>query len=182
MDNPNEKYYQALLEHRKISRRGLFRSLLKGSLQAQQQSEQAVLKRAVARPPQAVAEPLFLAKCTSCGDCVSACPYGLLSIQEGKASLSIDFCSCDMCQKCTQACTTGALSENIPNHTTLFPQISHLCLKQRQMACDLCLNACPQQALSFDLSTRKISVNQHCNGCGECKTQCPSGYVELVLR
>lgn len=181
-DQQDERYYQALLEHRQLSRRALFRSLLKGGQKAYQQSEQQAVQRPVARPPQAVAEPLFMHLCNRCGECVAACPYGLLRIGEHKVSLNIDFSGCDMCGKCTDVCQTGALSATQPKDTALRPQISHLCLKQRNQYCHQCESHCAEQALSFNSTLNKLEVDpKRCNGCGECQVQCPYGYVELVL-
>mgnify|MGYP000141377297 CR=1 FL=1 len=46
-------------------------------------------------------------KCTGCGACVSACPYGCITLVEGKAT--IDEGCCQLCGVCISACTEGAL-------------------------------------------------------------------------
>ncbi|RLG48404.1 MAG: electron transfer flavoprotein subunit alpha [Thermoproteota archaeon] len=46
-------------------------------------------------------------KCTGCGACVSACPYGCITLVEGKAT--IDESCCQLCGVCISACTEGAL-------------------------------------------------------------------------
>jgi len=46
-------------------------------------------------------------KCTGCGACVSACPYGCITLVEGKAT--IDESCCQLCRVCISACTEGAL-------------------------------------------------------------------------
>ncbi|MFC0229193.1 4Fe-4S dicluster domain-containing protein [Serratia aquatilis] len=138
---------------------------------------------AMARPPQALPEMLFTALCDGCGHCVNECPYGLLSLDQGKALLSIDFTACDVCCKCTTACQTGALREGMPCDTLLRPQISHSCLG-RQESCQMCVINCPQQALEFQLSEGGIRQLQRddtrCNGCGLCKLSCFHGHIVLV--
>ncbi|WP_024911905.1 ferredoxin-type protein NapF [Chania multitudinisentens] len=137
----------------------------------------------VARPPQALPDPLFSALCNGCGACVSRCPYGLLSITQDKAALSIDFTECDICLKCTTACQTGALRDQMPCDTLLRPQISLSCLG-RQDSCRMCMINCPQQALVFSVSVeggRQLQCdNELCNGCGLCKLSCFHGHILLA--
>ncbi|SMB80218.1 ferredoxin-type protein NapF [Pasteurella testudinis DSM 23072] len=178
----NERYYHAFMQHNHISRRGLLRGVFNAGQKAQQQIETEIYQRQAPRPPQAVAEPLFLKHCNGCGDCVSACPYGLISIQAQKAVLEIDFCSCDLCGKCTDACQTGALTPQVRADSELRPHFGHLCLRQKGRSCSLCETGCPVNAITFDSSHRKMQVDpQRCNGCGECKIRCPSHYIELKL-
>ncbi|MEG9533343.1 ferredoxin-type protein NapF [Mannheimia indoligenes] len=178
----DERYYAAYLEYNRISRRGLFRALIGGGQKAQAESAAELLKRAVARPPFAVAEPLFLKSCNGCGDCVSACPYGLILLKEGKASLEIDFSACDLCGKCAEVCSTGALALNVPPDTGLRPNVDLSCVRQYHQSCLFCETACKTSALSFNSTTRKMQLdNEKCNGCGECKTACPHNYINLAL-
>ncbi|WP_431222954.1 ferredoxin-type protein NapF [Serratia sp. L9] len=138
---------------------------------------------AVARPPQALPEALFSALCDGCGNCVGSCPYGLLSLEQGKAALSIDFTECDSCLKCTAACQTGALRDRMPCDTLLRPQISPSCLG-RQNSCRMCTINCPQQALAFHLTdsgVRQLHCDDElCNGCGLCKLSCFHGHIALL--
>lgn len=178
----DERYYTAYLEHNSISRRGLFRALLGGSKKAQEESSRELLKRATARPPFAVAEPLFFKQCTGCSDCISACPYALILLKEGKASIEIDFSACDLCGKCAEICTTGALSLTVPADTGLRPNIDYSCVRQHAQSCLFCETACKMTALSFNPTSRKMQLdNQKCNGCGECKTVCPQNYISLSV-
>lgn len=178
----DERYYAAYLEHNRISRRGLFRSLLGGSKKAQVESAAELLKRAAARPPFAVAEPLFLKQCNGCGDCVSACSYGLILLKEGKASIEIDFSACDLCGKCAEVCSTGALALTAPPDTGLRPSIDFSCVRQHNQSCLFCETACKTTALSFNPNSRKMQIDsEKCNGCGECKTACPQNYISLSL-
>lgn len=182
MSDKNERYYQAYLQHNHISRRGLLRGIFNAGQKAQQQIQQEVYQRACARPPQAVAEPHFLQRCTGCGDCVRACPYGLISLQEGKAQLSIEYCGCDLCGKCTDSCQTGALAREVRSDTELRPHFHRLCAQQQGKRCDFCRQACSTQAIAFDSTTRQMTLNsEHCNGCGECKIACPTHHIELKL-
>ena len=65
------------------------------------------------RPPGAVEEELFLERCTRCGDCIPACPYG--SIKKNPANgfpiLFANESPCFLCDDvpCVAACETEAL-------------------------------------------------------------------------
>lgn len=79
----DERYYQAYLSHHVISRRHLFRGILGGTEKHFEQES----KRLATRPPFAAPEHLFVSVCNGCGDCVAACPNGVLQIVEGKEQL-----------------------------------------------------------------------------------------------
>ena len=46
-------------------------------------------------------------KCVGCGKCVSACPFGALSLSNRKAVASA---ACTLCGSCVSVCPMGALS------------------------------------------------------------------------
>lgn len=47
------------------------------------------------------------AKCVGCGSCEGACPFGAISVKEGKAV--IDAAQCRLCGSCVQACPVNAI-------------------------------------------------------------------------
>ncbi len=165
----DERYYQAYLSHQQISRRGLFRGVL-GGTQKTLATEQ---KRTATRPPFACPEHLFTAVCNGCGECISACPNGLISLQGGLATLEIDYLACDFCGLCAKACPKDVLNLAFKADTHLRPEIAAHCVQKKGQPCQSCQQACPQKAISAQLGidTKK------CNGCGECKIAC---YVAAI--
>ncbi|OUD12631.1 4Fe-4S dicluster domain-containing protein [Thioflexithrix psekupsensis] len=60
------------------------------------------------RPPWAADD--FLQKCAHCGDCVRACPEGVLEKDKrGRPFLNLEAGTCTFCQACVRVCSTGAL-------------------------------------------------------------------------
>jgi hydrogenase-4 component H len=50
-------------------------------------------------------------KCTYCGDCVSACPPGVISLEKvnGEETLTLSYCGCIFCGRCEEVCPYGAV-------------------------------------------------------------------------
>ena len=184
-DSRDASYYRAWMSSRTVSRRGLFRGLLspgKPVIEQVPQSSADVLTRSVARPPQAIAEPVFLQQCDGCGHCAQACPVGIVSVQDGKASLAIDYAECDFCGACTQACKSGALDECIPMDIGLRPVILSQCLGRLDDMCRMCEIACPRTAIFFNQQNQPAVDDKRCNGCGKCKLVCYHGDIALSLK
>lgn len=83
--------------------------------------------------------------------------------------------ACDGCGKCAEICPTQALHLSFKKDTELRPQFSSACLQTKGQPCDHCIQSCPQQAISSQLTIN----NELCNGCGECKQACFMAAVSL---
>src|SRR5471030_79081 len=182
-DSRDSGYYRAWMSSRTVSRRGLFRGFLAPGQRAIQSGlEGEVLQRRVARPPQAVAEPLFLQACDGCGACCDSCPMGIIVLSEGKAEINIEFAECDFCGACTHTCTRGALMVDISMDTGLRPKISSHCLGRLDNLCRMCEIACPRTAIFFNQHNQPAVNHERCNGCGKCKLVCYHGDINLSLQ
>ncbi|WP_394699974.1 4Fe-4S binding protein [uncultured Draconibacterium sp.] len=47
-------------------------------------------------------------RCTGCGDCLTACSYGAISMSSGSANISSSLCT--GCGKCVNRCKHSAIS------------------------------------------------------------------------
>jgi len=154
------------------------------------------------RPPGALPEPQFLAKCIKCGECLKVCPTnglqhafdeaGLLGIWTPLLIPRIGYCEY-YCSLCTQVCPTGAIEEmNIKEKTET--KIGSAWIRKHRCipytlgeSCRICEERCPTSpnaiqmietevmASDGEIIMQKVPVvdNYICIGCGICETKCP---------
>jgi ferredoxin-type protein NapG len=150
------------------------------------------------RPPGALAEADFNARCIKCGQCVAACPYDTLKLATADSGIPIGTpyfipreTPCYMCEDipCVPVCPTGALDhalENIDDSRMGLAVIDiENCLSWQGLRCEICFRECPVQgqAITVEHHPRRISkhamfvplVNSDaCTGCGICEKACPT--------
>ena len=144
-------------------------------------------RRAVIRPPWAGAENRFVEQCTRCGDCIPACPEGL--VKEGRGRYPVlDFRTggCDFCGECVTACQPGALKRNPEVDAPpwdLKARVLSSCLSLHAVVCRSCGEACDERAIRFELRTGGNALPgldpDACTGCGECVSVCPNGSIRI---
>ncbi len=147
------------------------------------------------RPPGAVPEPLFSAKCLACGLCMKACPTNSIQpcgLEDGFARLStpkivprIGSCE-EKCHLCGSVCPTQAIRK-LPYEEKQFAKIGtavvdrHRCIAWEQnKECLVCAEVCPYHAIDpKSVATIKgqftvpVVVEDLCMGCGQCEHECP---------
>ena len=153
------------------------------------------------RPPGALVEEQFAGVCIRCGNCTAACPTKIIRPDAGEAGLAgllapmihysdRDYCLED-CNLCTQVCPSGALqaldleqkNRYIIGEALVDTSLCLLTLGKRE--CDLCLIACPFDAVEIvwdnDLYVAYPSVDPNkCNGCGACEAACPTEQLKAI--
>jgi len=141
----------------------------------------------VLRPPGALAEPEFSARCIRCYRCISVCPANVLvpmRLEEGVLQVrspTLDFseASCTYCDLCRQVCPTGCIEPSNPNDTAqgrigVAVVIRENCLAFIDGSCGICAQRCPYEAIGLDTFNRPLVDEGLCNGCGECEAICPA--------
>ena len=138
------------------------------------------------RPPWSVPEARFVEACTACGDCLKACPTGLLARGDGGLPVA-DFATaaCTFCGDCARACATGAIGRDTAATAWSFSiAIADSCLAVRKVECRVCGEACDVSAIRFRPRIGGVPLpevdNTACNGCGACIAPCPVSAVQRI--
>ncbi len=147
------------------------------------------------RPPGAVPEESFLARCIRCGECMKACPTNALQPATASDGFSryhtprltprIGGCE-EKCRLCGHVCPTGAIRA-LPYEQKRFVKIGTAVLNRRRCLaweqnkeCLVCDEVCPYNAITpmlVETTTglfRVPVINEDlCLGCGMCEQHCP---------
>ena len=146
------------------------------------------------RPPGAAPEAEFLALCTSCNDCISACPKQAIrkagdefgKVLAGKPMILPEINPCWLCQDlpCISACETGAL-QPLDSREEVRMGIASVdlgsCYAAQGSICESCREACPVRPKAITLaygSAPEVDVGR-CTGCGVCSYLCPADAIAI---
>lgn len=138
------------------------------------------------RPPWVIGEASFSERCDGCGDCIGACPSGLLIAGRGRLPV-VDFAKshCTFCGACADACRKNCF---VPDRVAVRPwslvaRVSAACIEPKGVACRLCEAACDVTAIRFRPQIgggSSIAISEACTGCGACLATCPVGALAIV--
>ena len=136
------------------------------------------------RPPW-TNQALVREHCTSCGDCIKACPEGILT--SGPAGTpNIDFAAgaCTFCGECAASCQEGVFRDTDLPPWTMQAAVGEGCLLNAGISCQSCTDACDETALSFNMragSVGRIDVMaDRCTACGACVSVCPVRAIDIL--
>ena len=144
----------------------------------------------ILRPPGAKDEADFLATCSTCGNCVDACPVQCISIKPERAGgvphIIASESPCVMCDGllCMYSCPTGALTA-IPIGLVDMGDarwFEDRCVRSAGTECTMCIDHCPIGPRAIELIDGKIAVHEEgCTGCGVCEHECPTTPKSILV-
>lgn len=128
--------------------------------------------------------------CLGCGDCVSVCNFGALSIDPETSLPVVDPDRCTACGACTRACPRHLLElrprgrrdrrvwvacSNRDRGAVARKTCSAACI-----GCGKCQRTCPFGAIDLVDNLAYIDP-QRCRACGKCIEGCPTGAILSTL-
>ena len=127
--------------------------------------------------------------CIGMGDCVSACTFGALSMNEQTGLPEVDPDKCTACGACVKACPKGVieLRKKWPKNRGVYVScvsrdkgavVMKAC-KAGCIGCGKCAKACPFGAITVENNLAYIDP-QKCKLCRKCVNECPTGAIKLV--
>lgn len=154
------------------------------------------------RPPGAVPEDHFIAKCIRCFKCGQACRAQAISFgswADGQLAdtpllANLRDNPCTLCMECTNVCPTGALQKIKPDLKVISKSVkvgvagidTKRCLvwSGNRSKCHLCKSSCPYEgtAIVVDAQNRPVVKQDKCVGCGKCEHFCPVEPAAITVR
>ena len=127
--------------------------------------------------------------CLGMGDCVKACQFGAISIDEETGLPVVDEEKCTGCGACTRTCPRGVieLRKKGPQGRRVFVS----CINAEKgvvakkncdaacIGCGKCVKSCQFEAITLENNHAYIDFNK-CKLCRKCFEACPTGAIHAV--
>ncbi|PKQ36989.1 MAG: hypothetical protein CVT59_09980 [Actinobacteria bacterium HGW-Actinobacteria-1] len=125
--------------------------------------------------------------CFGYGDCVRACPFDAMSLDERGLPV-VDIAKCTGCGICVRECPRGqiGLLELVAENAPVAVRCNaHNKAKERKASCSACCIACkkcekecPEDAIHV-IDMLAVVDYDKCTGCGTCVSVCPQNCIDV---
>ena len=127
--------------------------------------------------------------CLGCGDCVNACQFGAIKMNEETGLPEVDDDKCTSCGACVKACPRHIieLRKKGPKNRRVFVKcvskdkgaIARKNCLNACIGCGKCQKECPFEAITVENNVAYIDW-QKCRLCRKCVAVCPTGAIHEV--
>jgi Na+-translocating ferredoxin:NAD+ oxidoreductase RNF subunit RnfB len=126
--------------------------------------------------------------CIGFGDCVKACKFGALSMDNKKGLPVIDLAKCTGCGMCITECPQALIRAVPKDQKGMMVLCSNRSLNRQQIAksckiscrkCGQCVKQCPQQCIALSTNL-PVADPAKCNSCGVCVEKCPTKVLKII--
>jgi Na+-translocating ferredoxin:NAD+ oxidoreductase RNF subunit RnfB len=124
--------------------------------------------------------------CLGCGDCVAACQFGAIKMNEETGIPEVDEAKCTACGACVKACPkniieirpTGKKSRRIYVQCVNKDKgaVARKACTVACIGCGKCVKVCAFEAITLENNLAYIDYNK-CKSCRKCEEACPQGSI-----